>query len=389
MRHLIPNSTQIPDVILDHWMAHLSGAEFKIVMYVSRRTFGFGKDSDTISLNQLARGIRTRTGVQLDFGTGLSRSSVKAACASLVSRGILIKTPSTVAGSDERDENAYRLNLYAPMTVEGDSTEDLEEAIEEVGQKSAHVGQKMTYPQEPKKVGRNLTHVGQKSAHGGPEIRQGVGQKLAPQETDQETDQQETAAEGRSANPKAIRKLTASAAAFDFEEGEELTPEGLALSEELIRVGLNRVDAKRLAATSPEECRRQLAYLPFKTDLKNPGAYLRQAIEGSYGPPASYHEARKQETEAQKKRALAESQAAKKAEAERRAEEAAAALDREIEEMREGNPQSFATFETFVEAERARVVSRLPSVRLQDTMNREFERPEKRRELYQKWRART
>ena len=65
-RTLIPNSTQIPDVILDHWMAKLSGAEFKVLLYIARRTYGFGKDTDDISLNQLAHGIRRRDGTRLD-----------------------------------------------------------------------------------------------------------------------------------------------------------------------------------------------------------------------------------------------------------------------------------------------------------------------------------
>ena len=47
-RTLIPNSTQIPDVILDRWLARLNGAEFKVVMYIARRTYGFGKgEGDT------------------------------------------------------------------------------------------------------------------------------------------------------------------------------------------------------------------------------------------------------------------------------------------------------------------------------------------------------
>ena len=61
-RALIPNSTQIPDIILDRWMAELSGAEFKVLLYVARRTYGFGKESDNISLNQMASGIRRRDG---------------------------------------------------------------------------------------------------------------------------------------------------------------------------------------------------------------------------------------------------------------------------------------------------------------------------------------
>src|SRR5689334_5276606 len=91
-RELLPNSTQVPDVILDVWLSELSGAELKVVLYVARRTYGFGKESDNISLNQMADGIRRRDGSVLDRGTGLSRSTVKTTCTSLVERGFLIKT---------------------------------------------------------------------------------------------------------------------------------------------------------------------------------------------------------------------------------------------------------------------------------------------------------
>src|SRR5262249_38776183 len=79
-RALSPNSTQVPDIILDQWMAMLTGAEFKVLLYIARRTYGFGKEADNISLNQLASGIRRRDGTILDRGTGLSRSGVKGAC---------------------------------------------------------------------------------------------------------------------------------------------------------------------------------------------------------------------------------------------------------------------------------------------------------------------
>src|SRR5437773_1424406 len=90
-RALIPNSTQVPDVILDHWMAELSGAEFKVLLYVARRTYGFGKDADNISISQLATGIRRRDGSVLDRGTGLSRTGVKEACNGLIVKGLLIR----------------------------------------------------------------------------------------------------------------------------------------------------------------------------------------------------------------------------------------------------------------------------------------------------------
>ena len=77
---------------MDFWLSELSGAELKVVLYVARRTYGFGKESDNISLNQMAEGMQRRDGTILDRGTGLSRSTVKTACTSLVERGFLLKT---------------------------------------------------------------------------------------------------------------------------------------------------------------------------------------------------------------------------------------------------------------------------------------------------------
>src|SRR6516225_8207638 len=116
-RALIPNSTQVPDVILDQWMAELSGAEFKVLLYIARRTYGFGKESDNISLTQLASGIRRRNGTQLDRGTGLSRSGVKAACNGLIEKGLLIRTANRVADGREPEESTYRLNLFAAVPI--------------------------------------------------------------------------------------------------------------------------------------------------------------------------------------------------------------------------------------------------------------------------------
>src|SRR5262245_9478399 len=165
-RALIPNSTQIPDIILDRWMADLSGAEFKVLLYVARRTYGFGKESDNISLNQMASGIRRRDGTILDLGTGLSRSGVKSACIGLIERGVLVRINNRSEEGRECEESTYRLNLFADPSG--------------VGREKAHVGQKKA-------------QVCQKSVRGGPETGRGVGRQLTPQETDQET-AQETAA---------------------------------------------------------------------------------------------------------------------------------------------------------------------------------------------------
>jgi hypothetical protein len=228
-RALIPNSTQVPDVILDHWMAELSGAEFKVLLYVARRTYGFGKDADDISLSQLASGIRRRNGTTLDRGTGLSRSGVKAACNGLIARGLLVRTANTSPDGREPEESTYRLNLFA-----------------QVPDPAAGVGQKSADP-------------GQKSSGGRPARDGEVGQNLAPQETGQETGQHPAPAV---AENELVGALTGR--------------------------GVSRAVAVRLAAEKPDICRRCLEYLPYARVRTTPGAWLADAIRCEYGPPAGF-----------------------------------------------------------------------------------------------------
>ncbi len=85
-----PNGTIFPDILIDRVMPHLSGAEFKVLAYIVRRTFGFKKESDTISLDQICNGITRRDGSVLDEGTGLARKTAVAAIHGLESKGVII-----------------------------------------------------------------------------------------------------------------------------------------------------------------------------------------------------------------------------------------------------------------------------------------------------------
>lgn len=107
---LFPNTTQVPNVILDRWLPHLSGSELKVVMYVCRRTYGFGKEQDCISLSQMADGISKRDGTILDYGAGLSKSAAAAACKSLAEKGVLGRTSNTSQNGGPAP-TGYHLNL--------------------------------------------------------------------------------------------------------------------------------------------------------------------------------------------------------------------------------------------------------------------------------------
>ena len=89
-----PRYTQIPDEFFDEVAPNLTEAELRVALYVLRRTFGFKKHEDAISLTQMSDGITTKDGRILDCGTGMSRSAVWRGSKGLVEKGILSVTQS-------------------------------------------------------------------------------------------------------------------------------------------------------------------------------------------------------------------------------------------------------------------------------------------------------
>jgi hypothetical protein len=105
-----PNATMIPNEVLDYLMPRLTEGELKVVLYICRRTFGFQKDADAISINQMIKGLKTADGKVLDEGTGLGKATVIRATTSLVEKGVIIVEKR----KDEKGENeinVYRLRL--------------------------------------------------------------------------------------------------------------------------------------------------------------------------------------------------------------------------------------------------------------------------------------
>jgi hypothetical protein len=63
--------TPCPDEFFDQQMAEMDDDELRVTLYAFRRTFGFKKTDDAISISQFLQGITTRDGRQLDRGCGL------------------------------------------------------------------------------------------------------------------------------------------------------------------------------------------------------------------------------------------------------------------------------------------------------------------------------
>lgn len=109
LKSLIPNSTQIPNVFFDFIFPNISEADMKCLLYICRRTYGFHKERDRISLSQFVRGIQSSSGEVFDSGSGVSRPAVVGALKNLVGAR-LVKV--TKIGSI----NSYEIN--SELTVD-------------------------------------------------------------------------------------------------------------------------------------------------------------------------------------------------------------------------------------------------------------------------------
>lgn len=376
-RTLIPNSTQIPDVILDYWMAELSGAEFKVLLYIARRTYGFGKDSDAISLNQISQGVTRRDGTALDRGTGVSKSSVARALNELEERRIILRKTNRTKAGNEFEETTYSINLHwqPPGPSWGGSQEEPGgRGAGPAGEGSPTIGLLPTQndigvvPQSDNGSSHNRTALVPKSDEGLSQNFPGVVPKSDIQETDlQETDQ-ETAA-----------------GALGIERGGDAAAGSLVC--ELVSHGVSRTAAERYAREKPEDCRRQLEYLPFATFRTTKGAYLANAIRDAYGPPAGYEteRARKDREHEAAVRHLARESRRERAGAIR--DEMLARVGEAYRELEKSQGEAFLAFCDHVEKERAktaRIANHLSPERREAHLAA-FDRPERRLELFAAW----
>jgi phage replication O-like protein O len=93
----LPNTASIPNILFDYWMAKLSPGEFKVLMAIARKTYGWHKQKDRISLRQLTE------------MTGLHKSGVIKATESLIEVGLVTKIKSKGEYGDE--PNQYEINV--------------------------------------------------------------------------------------------------------------------------------------------------------------------------------------------------------------------------------------------------------------------------------------
>ncbi len=127
-----PNTTPLPNCIVDEYLPFFTGAELKVLLYLVRRTLGFHKTRDAISLNQICNGIVRKDGRRLDRGTGLHKSTACDALNALVGWGMIKRVT-------RRDLARGDLPTEYILWIEGESQE-------EAGQGKADDGGSSTAP---------------------------------------------------------------------------------------------------------------------------------------------------------------------------------------------------------------------------------------------------
>jgi phage replication O-like protein O len=91
-----PNYTQTPNDLFDKWLPHLGEAELKVLLVIMRKTFGWHKIRDFISISQLAS------------ITGMLEETVVKAAKSLQIKGVIKRI---VVGQKGKQQTIYELNI--------------------------------------------------------------------------------------------------------------------------------------------------------------------------------------------------------------------------------------------------------------------------------------
>ena len=104
------NYTQMPNIILDYWMARLSSPQFKILSAIVRKTVGWQKLEDALSIGQFKK------------ITGLSHSTIIKGIKQLLSRGLIIQRKVKSAEGDDAP-SIYSVNFEVLQQCEGTQKE--------------------------------------------------------------------------------------------------------------------------------------------------------------------------------------------------------------------------------------------------------------------------
>lgn len=104
MSKFVPNSFQVPNAFVDEVLGKISDASCKLYLVICRKTRGWNKETDSISLSQF------------EDITGKSRPTVVKCLNELIQAGLVVEQPSTIHGNSFKlgDETSVGFMLKFP-----------------------------------------------------------------------------------------------------------------------------------------------------------------------------------------------------------------------------------------------------------------------------------
>jgi len=123
----MPAYTSVPDDVFDKVMCYLNGAELKVLLFIIRRTFGFKKESDDISIGQIMKGIKSKDSQHQELGTGLARSTALEALQTLERHALITRERKYKRDGGLAPTN-YKLNLQG---IKKENSQDAGESVTE------------------------------------------------------------------------------------------------------------------------------------------------------------------------------------------------------------------------------------------------------------------
>jgi hypothetical protein len=233
------------------------------------------------------------------------------------------------------------------------------------------------YAATPQKCGIAHTAEMRRGARGEPHRRnaaQTTPQKCGPnKKTEQQEVREDSSRTPLSEHSDDISSTSAAAVSDQSLEDDD------ALIACLHGHGVNRADAVRLVKEQPEECRRQLDYLPFvPTFTSGKGAYLRSAIEQGFGPPKKYTET----LQLTRSRHMAGGTIEQANAIESRQEALLTALRSFRDQMEQEQPDVFAGFVTSLESELSVLLHRFSARAAQESYRKLYAGEIKRLERF-------
>ena len=289
--------TMVPNFIIDEFLSQLPAAEFQVLIYLIRRTIGFQRTSDTISISQFLQGNKR------DGGCGVkNRQTLLRAISGLEARGLITAT---------RQSNPMQGNTPTLYTVH--LRRDPGNILQPRGEGHAPGASHILQPRGPQYGAGPHTPPGN--------ILQPRGQSCFETKalvTKHDTQKKEHETKNMKSNnrtmdpvmPASFVVVASSESLNETGDNSPATPKQASTKEgadaadaifgRLIVAGVTRTTAYTLLSTHPlEQIRQQLEALPFRR-AEEPAAVLVRSIQQDWALPkkSTTHNQTKQQTAA-------------------------------------------------------------------------------------------